>query len=112
MVPAATSWPNGARRRSPVPQVCLLQAFPMRAAARYHSAIFGYLAACRLLLVGYHSKAGTEANPLAHTLTLRVAKLSINGTVASETLIHSWAAALHGVPVVFLHGGPGAGASP
>jgi D-amino peptidase len=59
------------------------------------------------MFVGYHSKAGTEANPLAHTLTLRVAKLSINGTVASETLIHSWAAALHGVPVVFLSGDQG-----
>src|SRR3546814_34479 len=31
------------------------------------------------MFVGYHSKAGTEANPLDHTLTLRVAKLSING---------------------------------
>lgn len=60
-----------------------------------------------VLLVGYHSKAGSEANPLAHTLTGRVAKMSINGTVASEALIHSWAAALHRVPVVFLSGDKG-----
>lgn len=60
-----------------------------------------------VLLVGYHAKAGTEANPLAHTLTLRVARLTINGTLASEALIHSWAAALHRVPVVFLSGDRG-----
>lgn len=60
-----------------------------------------------VLLVGYHSKAGTDANPLAHTLTLRVARLEINGTLASEALIHSWGAALHGVPVVFLSGDQG-----
>jgi len=59
------------------------------------------------LLVGYHSKAGTESNPLAHTLTLRVARLMINGTLASEALIHSWAAALYRVPVVFLSGDQG-----
>jgi polysaccharide pyruvyl transferase WcaK-like protein len=33
-------------------------------AARYHSAIFGYLAACRLLLVGYHSKVLDLADQL------------------------------------------------
>jgi D-amino peptidase len=60
-----------------------------------------------VLLIGYHSKAGTESNPLAHTLTLRVAQLAINGEVASEALIHSWAAALHRVPVVFLSGDKG-----
>ena len=60
-----------------------------------------------VLMVGYHSKAGTESNPLAHTITLRVARLSINGTLASEALIHSWAAALHRVPVVFLSGDQG-----
>lgn len=60
-----------------------------------------------VLLIGYHAKAGTESNPLAHTITLKVAQLSINGTVASEALIHSWAAALHGVPVVFLSGDMG-----
>ncbi len=60
-----------------------------------------------VLLVGYHSKAGSESNPLAHTLTLKVAQISINGAVASEALIHSWAAAIHGVPVVFLSGDKG-----
>ncbi len=60
-----------------------------------------------VLLVGYHSKAGSEANPLAHTLTGRVARMLINGTLASEALIHSWAAALHRVPVVFLSGDKG-----
>lgn len=60
-----------------------------------------------VLLVGYHSKAGSESNPLAHTITLKVARVAINGTVASEAMIHSWAAALHGVPVVFLSGDKG-----
>lgn len=60
-----------------------------------------------VLLVGYHSKAGSEGNPLAHTLTLRVARIMINGQAVSEALIHSWAAALHDVPVVFLSGDRG-----
>ena len=57
--------------------------------------------------LGYHSKAGTEGNPLAHTLTLKIARLTLNGQVASEFLLHSYAAALFDVPVVFLSGDKG-----
>ena len=31
------------------------------------------------LFIGYHSKAGDETNPLAHTLTLEVMRMRING---------------------------------
>ena len=60
-----------------------------------------------LLFVGYHSKAGTDANPLAHTLLLKIAHLKINGEIASEFQIHSYTAALVGVPGVFLSGDAG-----
>jgi D-amino peptidase len=60
-----------------------------------------------VLLLGYHSKAGSEGNPLAHTLTLKIAQIALNGEIASEFLLHSFAAALHGVPVVFVSGDKG-----
>jgi D-amino peptidase len=59
------------------------------------------------LFVGYHSKAGSDDNPLAHTLRLRVDHLKINGAVASEFQIYSYAAALVKVPAVFLSGDAG-----
>ncbi|MFO1055515.1 MAG: M55 family metallopeptidase [Dongiaceae bacterium] len=60
-----------------------------------------------LMLVGYHSKAGTEDNPLAHTLRLKVGQLRLNGVVASEMHLHAWAAALYGVPTLFISGDQG-----
>jgi D-amino peptidase len=60
-----------------------------------------------LLFVGYHSKAGSDDNPLAHTLRLRIAHLAINGEIASEFQIYSYAAALVKVPGVFLSGDAG-----
>lgn len=60
-----------------------------------------------LAMIGYHSKAGTESNPLAHTLTLDVHQLTINGMLASEFLIHAYAAAMFNVPVVFVSGDRG-----
>jgi D-amino peptidase len=60
-----------------------------------------------LLFVGYHSKAGSDDNPLAHTLRLRVAHLAFNGDIASEFQIYSYAAALVKVPAVFLSGDSG-----
>jgi D-amino peptidase len=59
------------------------------------------------LFVGYHAKAGSDDNPLAHTLRLRVAHLAINGEIASEFHIYSYAAALVKVPAVFLSGDAG-----
>jgi len=59
------------------------------------------------LLLGYHSKAGSEGNPLAHTLTLKIQQLRLNGEIASEFLLHARAAALFDVPVVFVSGDQG-----
>lgn len=54
------------------------------------------------MFIGYHSKAGDETNPLAHTLTLRVMRMRINGTPVSEFVLYGYAAAYVGVPVVFV----------
>jgi D-amino peptidase len=60
-----------------------------------------------LLLVGYHSRAGTDTNPLAHTLSGRIARIKINDCYASEMLLHTYAAALVNVPLVFVSGDAG-----
>lgn len=60
-----------------------------------------------LLFIGYHSAAGRDTNPLAHTMTTGLDYLKINGMVASEFLIHSYIAAFLKVPVVFLSGDKG-----
>ncbi|HEY7688966.1 MAG TPA: M55 family metallopeptidase [Dongiaceae bacterium] len=59
------------------------------------------------MFIGYHSKAGAESNPLAHTLTLDVSHIKLNGARMSEFVMHSYAAALVGVPVVFISGDKG-----
>ncbi|WP_027998967.1 M55 family metallopeptidase [Sinorhizobium arboris] len=56
---------------------------------------------------GYHSKAGSEANPLAHTSNLRISRLLLNGEVASEFTVNALCAAGYGVPSVFLAGDRG-----
>lgn len=61
-----------------------------------------------LLMIGYHSFGSSSSNPLSHTLsssTLNYIKL--NGEYASEFLIHGYAAATIGVPVVFVSGDEG-----
>jgi D-amino peptidase len=57
-----------------------------------------------VLFIGYHSKAGAETNPLAHTLSTGVARIKLNGTAASEFLLHAYAAATFDVPAVFVSG--------
>ncbi|NNF99438.1 MAG: amino acid amidase [Desulfobacteraceae bacterium] len=60
------------------------------------------------MMVGYHDKAGSDRNPLAHTISSRsFAAININGTLASEFLINAYTAALHQVPVVFISGDHG-----
>lgn len=57
------------------------------------------------VFIGYHARAGAGGNPLAHTMSsMNVWQVRINGTPASEYRIHAWAAAMAGVPVVFLSG--------
>lgn len=60
----------------------------------------------RAIFIGYHSKGGSARNPLAHTLSM-MADVKINGEYASEFLINTYAAALHGVPVSFVSGDVG-----
>ena len=59
------------------------------------------------LLIGYHSRAGAGTSPLAHTMTGMLARVSINDRPASEFLLHTYAAASVGVPVVFVSGDQG-----
>ena len=60
-----------------------------------------------VLYTGYHSKAGTEANPLAHTSNGRISRLLLNGAVASELTMNALCAAEYGVPSAFLSGDAG-----
>jgi len=57
-----------------------------------------------LAFTGYHSPAYGDGNPLAHTMNGTIGELLINGARASEFMMHSFAAGLHGVPVAFLSG--------
>jgi D-amino peptidase len=59
------------------------------------------------LYTGYHSKAGVEDNPLAHTSTLRISRLMLNGEMASEFTLNSLCAARYGLRSVFLSGDEG-----
>ena len=59
------------------------------------------------LMTGYHSRAGSDTSPLAHTITGRVASLKINDRYASEFLINAYTAGLLRVPVIFLSGDAG-----
>lgn len=55
--------------------------------------------------VGYHSKGGSGANPLAHTLTSSIFQsVRINGQPVAELHLYAGAAALEGVPAVFVSG--------
>ena len=56
------------------------------------------------IYTGYHAKAGSEANPLAHTTTTRVSRVLLNGKVASEFTFNALCAARYKVPSAFLAG--------
>ncbi|MDD5014915.1 MAG: M55 family metallopeptidase [Atribacterota bacterium] len=61
-----------------------------------------------LLMIGYHSFGSSSSNPLSHTLSSSALNyIKLNGEYASEFLIHSYAAATVGVPVVFVSGDEG-----
>ena len=59
------------------------------------------------MLVGYHSRAGSDSNPLAHSFSMHIDYININDIFASEFLLHTYAAALVDVPVVFVSGDEG-----
>lgn len=56
------------------------------------------------IFIGYHSAAGTNGSPLAHTMNLGNNYMKVNGEKASEFVINSYLAADYGVPVVFISG--------
>ncbi|MEN9224100.1 MAG: M55 family metallopeptidase [Thermostichus sp. HHBFW_bins_43] len=57
-----------------------------------------------LILIGYHSPAGSGAHPLAHTYTTEVSQIRLNGQAIAEFHLVSLTAAYEGIPVVFLAG--------
>lgn len=59
------------------------------------------------IYTGYHAKAGSESNPLAHTLTGRINRLLLNGELASELTLNALCAARYDVPSVFVAGDAG-----
>jgi D-amino peptidase len=56
------------------------------------------------IFTGYHSAAGTDGNPLAHTMNGGNVWVRINGAQASEFLINSYTSVSLGVPILFLSG--------
>lgn len=59
------------------------------------------------LMIGYHSRAASNRNPLAHTLSGMVMRMRLNGRDASEFLVNTFAASSLNVPVVFVSGDKG-----
>lgn len=57
-----------------------------------------------VLFIGYHSAAGTDGNPLSHTMNGDNDYVLINGQYASEFLMNAYTAAMFGVPVLFISG--------
>jgi len=60
-----------------------------------------------VLFTGYHAAAGTDFNPLSHTMSLKVFTITCNGKLLAEFDINAMAAAAIGVPVFFLSGDKG-----
>lgn len=60
-----------------------------------------------ILFIGYHSPASSSSNPLSHTMSLKVSKITINEQIASEFLIHAYIAEFFKVPIAFLSGDKG-----
>ena len=56
------------------------------------------------MFIGYHSGAGSNGSPLAHTMNLENTRVLINGEEASEFLLNAYTAASFGVPVVLVSG--------
>jgi len=55
--------------------------------------------------IGYHAKAGSGANPLAHTMSSsKILRMRLGGEAIGEYHLFAWAAGELGVPAVFLSG--------
>jgi D-amino peptidase len=60
-----------------------------------------------LVLIGYHSRAGSGASPLAHTMSGSLTYIKINDSYASEFLVNAYTAAMLKVPLAFVSGDRG-----
>jgi D-amino peptidase len=60
-----------------------------------------------VMMIGYHTAAGSEANNLAHTISLKASPITLNGTPLSEFRHYALAGATLGVPTVFVSGDEG-----
>ena len=60
-----------------------------------------------VVFTGYHNAAGTNSNPLSHTMNLGNNYVKINGVIASELMMNSLTAAYVGVPVFCVCGDKG-----
>lgn len=60
-----------------------------------------------VMLIGYHSRAGANTSPLAHTMTGKASHIKINEKFASELLLQTYAAALVNVPLILVSGDEG-----
>lgn len=60
-----------------------------------------------VMMIGYHSRAGSGANPLSHTMSGIDAYVKINDRYASEFMMNAYIAGLENVPVVFVTGDAG-----
>src|SRR6056297_3485118 len=56
------------------------------------------------IFLGYHSAGSQNGNPLSHTMNTNLEKIEINGRLCSEYLLHTYAAASYGVPVIMISG--------
>lgn len=57
-----------------------------------------------VLMVGYHTRAGCQGNPLAHTMSPGYSEVRINGRPVSEFFLNALTCELEGVPTVFVSG--------
>ena len=55
-------------------------------------------------MTGYHTCAGSDGNPLAHTMNPEIERAVLNGMACSEFTINAMYAAYLAVPVIFLSG--------
>ncbi len=59
------------------------------------------------VFIGYHSRAGSNRSPLAHSMDTDLIYIKINGKEVSEFVINAYAAAYYEVPVLFVSGDMG-----
>ena len=58
-----------------------------------------------LMLIGYHARAGSGGNPLAHTMSsAKIERIILNDVQASELLLHGTIASKYHIPLAFVSG--------